>query len=32
MPGTIGPRRPVPAAIERPEYVGKDEAVSDTGP
>src|SRR5699024_1563299 len=32
VPGTIGPRRPVPAAIERPEYVGKDEAVSDTGP
>jgi len=32
VPGTIGPRRPVPAHIERPEYVDKDEAVSDTGP
>ncbi|AXK45176.1 type I methionyl aminopeptidase [Brachybacterium saurashtrense] len=32
VPGVIGPRRSVPAAIERPEYVGKDEAVSDTGP
>ncbi len=32
VPGTIGPRRSVPAAIERPEYVGRDEAVSDTGP
>ncbi|MDN6301597.1 MAG: type I methionyl aminopeptidase [Brachybacterium sp.] len=32
VPGTIGPRRPVPASIQRPEYVGKDEAVSDTGP
>ncbi|MGP9693091.1 type I methionyl aminopeptidase [Brachybacterium sp. AOP25-B2-12] len=32
MPGTISPERPVPAAIARPEYVGKDEAVSDSGP
>ncbi|GAP77273.1 methionine aminopeptidase [Brachybacterium conglomeratum] len=32
VPGTLSPRRPVPASIERPEYVGKDEAVSDTGP
>ena len=32
VPGTIGPRRAVPARIERPEYVGKDEAVSDSGP
>lgn len=32
VPGTIGPRRTVPARIERPEYVGKDEAVSDSGP
>ena len=32
VPGTIGPRRSVPATIERPEYVDKDEAVSDTGP
>ena len=32
MPGTIGPRRAVPAHIERPEYVDKDEAVSDSGP
>src|SRR5699024_8146988 len=32
VPGTVGPRRPVPARIERPEYVDKDEAVSDTGP
>lgn len=32
VPGTLSPRRPVPAHIERPEYVGKDEAVSDTGP
>lgn len=32
VPGTLSPRRPVPARIERPEYVGKDEAVSDTGP
>lgn len=31
-PGTIGPRRAVPAHIERPEYVDKDEAVSDSGP
>ena len=32
MPGTLSPRRAVPARIERPEYVGKDEAVSDSGP
>ena len=32
VPGIIGPRRSVPARIERPEYVGKDEAVSDSGP
>jgi methionyl aminopeptidase len=32
VPGTIGPRRAVPARIERPEYVGKEEAVSDSGP
>ena len=32
VPGTLSPRRPVPARIERPEYVGKDEAVSDSGP
>ncbi|MCT1774730.1 type I methionyl aminopeptidase [Brachybacterium sp. p3-SID957] len=32
VPGTIGPRRAVPACIERPEYVDKDEAVSDSGP
>lgn len=32
VPGTIGPRRAVPARIERPEYVDKDEAVSDSGP
>jgi methionyl aminopeptidase len=32
VPGTVGPSRVVPAAIERPEYVGKDEAVSDSGP
>ncbi|MFC5299411.1 type I methionyl aminopeptidase [Brachybacterium tyrofermentans] len=32
VPGTVGPRRTVPARIERPEYVGKDEAVSDSGP
>ena len=32
VPGTLGPRRSVPARIERPEYVGKDEAVSDSGP
>ncbi len=32
VPGTIGPPRAVPARIERPEYVGKDEAVSDSGP
>jgi methionyl aminopeptidase len=31
-PGTVGPIRSVPASIERPEYVGKDEAVSDSGP
>lgn len=32
VPGTIGPRRAVPAHIERPEYVDKVEAVSDSGP
>ena len=32
VPGTVGPRRSVPAHIERPEYVDKDEAVSDSGP
>jgi methionyl aminopeptidase len=32
VPGTVGPRRPVPARIARPEYVDKDEAVSDSGP
>ena len=32
VPGTLSPRRAVPARIERPEYVGKDEAVSDSGP
>lgn len=32
VPGTVGPRRSVPARIERPEYVGKEEAVSDSGP
>ncbi|MFC0674243.1 type I methionyl aminopeptidase [Brachybacterium hainanense] len=32
VPGTIGPERSVPTRIERPEYVGKDEAVSDSGP
>ena len=32
VPGDVGPRRAVPARIERPEYVGKDEAVSDSGP
>ena len=32
VPGTIGPRRSVPRHIERPEYVDKDEAVSDSGP
>ncbi|PWH05639.1 type I methionyl aminopeptidase [Brachybacterium endophyticum] len=31
-PGTVGPARTVPASIERPEYVGKDQAVSDSGP
>lgn len=31
-PGSLSPRRAVPASIERPEYVGKDEAVSDSGP
>jgi len=31
-PGEIGPARGVPDRIERPEYVGKDEAVSDSGP
>ncbi|ATG51907.1 type I methionyl aminopeptidase [Brachybacterium vulturis] len=32
VPGVPTPRRPVPGNIERPEYVGKDEAVSDSGP
>ncbi|WP_394216935.1 type I methionyl aminopeptidase [Brachybacterium vulturis] len=32
VPGVLSPRRSVPAWIERPEYVGKDEAVSDSGP
>jgi methionyl aminopeptidase len=32
VPGTISPRRAVPARIPRPEYVDKDEAVSDSGP
>jgi len=32
VPGELSPRRSVPASIERPEYVGKDEAVSDSGP
>lgn len=32
VPGVVGPRRAVPAHIERPEYVDKDEAVSDSGP
>ncbi len=32
VPGTVGPRRSVPGRITRPEYVDKDEAVSDTGP
>lgn len=32
VPGEIGPSRSVPGHIERPEYVGKDEAVSDSGP
>src|SRR5690625_5975461 len=32
VPGDVGPRRAVPARIERPEYVDKDEAVSDSGP
>ena len=32
VPGTLGPRRSVPARIERPEYVGKDEGVSHRGP
>lgn len=31
-PGTVSPRLSVPASIPRPEYVGKDEAVSDSGP
>src|SRR5690625_7199188 len=31
VPGDVGPRRAVPARIERPEYVDKDEAVSDSG-
>src|SRR5690606_4818482 len=29
VPGTLSPRRAVPTKIERPEYVDKDEAVSD---
>ncbi|WP_010534689.1 type I methionyl aminopeptidase [Brachybacterium squillarum] len=32
VPGTLSPHREVPGRIERPEYVGKDEAVSDSGP
>ncbi|MBK0330097.1 type I methionyl aminopeptidase [Brachybacterium halotolerans subsp. kimchii] len=32
VPGRVGPSRAVPASIERPEYVGKDEAASDSGP
>lgn len=32
VPGEISPRRDVPASIARPEYVDKDEAVSDSGP
>ncbi|MCG7308606.1 type I methionyl aminopeptidase [Brachybacterium sp. ACRRE] len=32
VPGRVGSSRAVPASIERPEYVGKDEAVSDSGP
>ena len=31
-PGDVSPRRSVPASIQRPEYVGKTEAVSDSGP
>ncbi|WP_460477820.1 type I methionyl aminopeptidase [Brachybacterium huguangmaarense] len=31
-PGDISPERPVPASIPRPEYVGRAEAVSDSGP
>ncbi len=31
IPGTISARRPVPAAIARPEYVGRDEPASYTG-
>lgn len=31
-PGEVSPLRPVPDRIERPEYVGKEEAVSDSGP
>ena len=31
-PGKPTPILTVPESIERPEYVGKDEAVSDTGP
>ncbi|WP_058234072.1 type I methionyl aminopeptidase [Devriesea agamarum] len=32
IPGTLSSRRSVPQNIARPEYVGKDEAVSDSGP
>jgi methionyl aminopeptidase len=32
VPGTIGPRRPVPAAIPRPEYVGRPGPTAYTGP
>src|SRR5699024_4761288 len=32
VPGDVGPRRAVPARIERPEYVDKDEAGSDSAP
>jgi len=31
-PGVIGPRRPVPASITRPEYVGRPRAAAYTGP
>jgi methionyl aminopeptidase len=32
VPGTVSPRRPVPASIERPEYVGKPGPQPWTGP
>ncbi|MBD8044988.1 type I methionyl aminopeptidase [Arthrobacter sp. Sa2BUA2] len=31
QPGTVGPRRPVPASIPRPEYVGKEAPAKFTG-